>query len=79
MVYGIDQRVMVYGNEQMINSIGIMDGGCENFNTANTVQQQITTTSGSRKKCVNPSSATSSGISTSSDLTGLTREERRSK
>lgn len=80
MVYGIDHGEMVYGKEQMIRSIGVMDNalsGCENYNSVNTVQQ-ISTTSGTRKKNGNMSAATSSGIS-SSDLTGLTREERRSK
>lgn len=83
MVYGLDQRVLVYGTEQMLSPIEVMDtslNGCENMNTVNTIHQISTTTGGGggRKRGGGATAINNNGNCTSSDMAGLTREERRS-
>jgi hypothetical protein len=82
MVYGLDQRVLAYGKEQLMSPIELMDtslNGCENMNTVNTMHQISTTTGGPRKRGAASSSGNNNGTCTSSELAGLTREERRSE
>lgn len=73
MVYGVENHGLPFQTSTASCARDAMNGmSCENFNTANLIHPQISTTSGGRKR----SAIVTAGCNM--DMTGLSREERRS-
>lgn len=82
MVYGIDNHEFSYQSPPSCirrenNNLNVIT--CENFNSTNLIHSQISTTTVTQSTRKRNSAVLASADGCNIDLSGLTREERRSK